>query len=82
MLSGWFVALVATAYVGLLFAVARYGDARADAGRSIISGNVYALSLAVYCTAWTYYGSVGRAAAGLPSVDGFLCKHEAHTKPG
>lgn len=64
MLSGWFVALVATAYVGLLFAVARYGDARADAGRSIISGNVYALSLAVYCTSWTFYGSVGRATSG------------------
>ena len=34
------------------------------AGRSVI-GNawVYTLSLAVYCTAWTYFGSVGRAAA-------------------
>ena len=37
--------------------------ARARSGRSII-GNawVYALSMAVYCTAWTYFGSVGRAA--------------------
>jgi len=25
---------------------------------------VYALSMAVYCTAWTYFGSIGRAAAG------------------
>ena len=52
------------AYVLLLFAVAAYGDARARGGRSII-GNawVYALSLAVYCTAWTYFGSVGRAAS-------------------
>ena len=64
MLSGWFVAAVATAYLGLLFAVARFGDARADAGRSIISANVYALSLAVYCTSWTFYGSVGRATSG------------------
>ena len=64
MLSGWFVALVATAYLGLLFAVARFGDARADAGKSIISANVYALSLAVYCTSWTFYGSVGRATSG------------------
>ena len=64
MLSGWFVGVLATGYLGLLFAVARFGDARADAGRSIISANVYALSLAVYCTSWTYYGSVGRATSG------------------
>ncbi len=64
MLSGWLVAVVAVAYLGLLFAVARFGDARADAGRSIISANVYSLSLAVYCTSWTFYGSVGRATSG------------------
>ncbi|MDZ7933611.1 MAG: histidine kinase dimerization/phospho-acceptor domain-containing protein [Emticicia sp.] len=30
--------------------------------KSIISNpNIYALSLAVYCTAWTFYGSLGRA---------------------
>ena len=55
------------AYLMLLFAVAWAGDARARQGRSII-GNawVYALSMGVYCTAWTYFGSVGRAAsAGL-----------------
>ena len=64
MLSGWFIALLSTAYLALLFAVARFGDARADAGKSIISANVYALSLAVYCTSWTFYGSVGRATSG------------------
>ena len=62
--AGWFVALVAAAYLGLLFAVARYGDARADARRSLLSANVYALSLAVYCTSWTFFGSVGRATSG------------------
>ncbi len=64
MFSGSFVALLAAAYLGVLFAVARFGDARADAGKSIISANVYALSLAVYCTSWTFYGSVGRATSG------------------
>ncbi len=50
-------------YMGLLFAIAYYGRKRADAGRSIIANPyIYALSLAVYCTAWTFYGSVGRAA--------------------
>ena len=53
------------AYLLLLFGVAWWADRRAAAGRSVI-GNawVYALSMAVYCTAWTYFGSVGRAATG------------------
>jgi Na+/proline symporter/nitrogen-specific signal transduction histidine kinase len=52
------------AYLGLLFAVAAWGDRRAAAGRSVAANAwVYALSIAVYCTAWTYFGSVGRAAA-------------------
>ncbi len=70
MLQGWVILLLSLAYIGVLFAIAYYGDKRADAGRSLISNPyVYALSLAVYCTAWTFYGSVGRAAsAGI----GFL----------
>jgi len=65
MLASWTILLVALAYLCLLFAIAYYGDKRADAGRSII-GNpyIYALSMAVYCTSWTFYGSVGRAASG------------------
>jgi Na+/proline symporter/signal transduction histidine kinase len=64
MLSASLVVGASFAYVLLLFAVAYVGDRRAREGRSII-GNawVYALSMAVYCTAWTYFGSVGRAAA-------------------
>jgi len=56
---------VAFAYLLLLFAVASFGDRRAAQSRSVI-GNawVYALSMAVYCSAWTYFGSVGRAASG------------------
>ena len=50
-------------YLGALFAIAAWADRRAAAGRSVI-GNawVYALSMGVYCTAWTYFGSIGRAA--------------------
>ncbi len=57
------VLMASFAYLLLLFAVARFADARAAEGRSVI-GNpwVYTLSLGVYCTAWTYFGSVGRAA--------------------
>jgi Na+/proline symporter/nitrogen-specific signal transduction histidine kinase len=64
MLQSWVIVVASAAYLGLLFAVAYYGDRRADTGRSIIgNGTIYALSLAVYATSWTYYGSVGRAAS-------------------
>jgi Na+/proline symporter/nitrogen-specific signal transduction histidine kinase len=63
MLQGWVVVVTSFAYLGVLFAIAYYGDKRADAGRSIIANPyIYSLSLAVYCTSWTFYGSVGRAA--------------------
>jgi Na+/proline symporter/nitrogen-specific signal transduction histidine kinase len=62
-LESWVVVCVSFAYLGLLFAIAYYADQRADAGRSVIaSPYIYSLSLAVYATAWTFYGSVGRAA--------------------
>jgi Na+/proline symporter/signal transduction histidine kinase len=55
---------VSFVYLGMLFALAYWADRRADQGRSVIGHpTIYALSLAVYCTAWTFYGSVGRAAA-------------------
>jgi Na+/proline symporter/nitrogen-specific signal transduction histidine kinase len=64
MLGGPLIIGASLLYLGLLFAVAYWGDRRADSGRSVIAHpTVYALSLAVYCTAWTYYGSVGRAVA-------------------
>ncbi len=63
MLQGWFIVASSFAYIGLLFAIAWYADRRALAGRSLIANPwVYSLSLAVYATAWTFYGSVGRAA--------------------
>ena len=62
------VLLVAFSYLALLFLIAAWGDKRAEQGRSLInSSTVYALSIAVYCTAWTFYGSVGRAAEAEPS---------------
>ena len=70
MLTGALIVVISFLYVGLLFAIAHYGNKRADAGRSIIA-NPYIdpLSRAVYCTSWTFYGSVGRAAT---SGIGFL----------
>ncbi|MBW2185907.1 MAG: SpoIIE family protein phosphatase [Deltaproteobacteria bacterium] len=50
-------------YFAILFSFAFYALSRRKAGRSIVSNpHIYSLTLAVYCTSWTYYGSVGRAA--------------------
>ncbi len=68
------VVAVCLVYVALLFAVATWAERRAAAGRSW-AGNpyVFSLSLAVYCTAWTFYGSVGRAAtAGMSFLAVYL----------
>ncbi len=63
MIGSWGVLAFSIGYVGLLFAIAYYGDRRAKArGRPTSRPLVYALSLAVYCTSWTFYGSVGLAA--------------------
>jgi len=57
------VAALSLFYFGILFAVAYYADRRSRSGRSLIDNpNIYSFSLAVFCTSWTYYGSVGRAA--------------------
>ena len=64
LLQPWVILLVGLAYLAVLFGIAYFGDKRADANRSIISNPyIYTLSIAVYCTAWTFYGSVGRAAS-------------------
>jgi Na+/proline symporter/signal transduction histidine kinase len=64
MLSATTVFAASIGYVLALFALAYWGD---HGGRKYIVGRkrtlVYALSLAVYCTSWTYYGSVGLASA-------------------
>jgi len=64
MIKGWIIVTVALSYVGFLFAVAYYGDKRARRrGSSRGRPTIYALSLAVYCTSWTFFGSVGLATA-------------------
>ena len=68
MLQGWIIFLTAIVYIGALFAVANYGDSRswrkyAGAGKGGGRPYIYAFSLAVYCTTWTIFGSVGFAAS-------------------
>ena len=59
MLQGWVVVAVALGYIGLLFVVASYGDKIRHLGRARLL--IYPLSLAIYCTSWTFFGSVGLA---------------------
>jgi Na+/proline symporter/signal transduction histidine kinase len=62
MLQGWVVIAVALAYIGLLFLIASYGDRTRGLGRENRARLlIYPLSLAIYCTSWTFFGSVGLA---------------------
>ena len=59
----WLLALIALAYLGVLFAIAWTGDRWAASGRQPIpKPYIYSLSLAVYCTSWAFYGTVGQSA--------------------
>ncbi|MCA1959528.1 MAG: sodium:solute symporter family protein, partial [Desulfomonile sp.] len=50
-------------YMGLLSAVAAWAEGKSQKGRSLANNPlVYSFALGVYCTTWTYYGSVGTAA--------------------
>lgn len=63
-MQGWVVLLASFAYIGILFAVAYFGDRNAAVERSTHARPlIYALSLAIYCTTWTLFGSVGFAAS-------------------
>jgi Na+/proline symporter/signal transduction histidine kinase len=59
-LQNWMVILAALVYLTALFAIAHVGENR---GKRLMSGPlrpaIYALTLGVYCTSWTFLGSVG-----------------------
>lgn len=61
---GWIAILAAFAYLCALFAVAHYGDRH---GQRLMKSRarpaIYALTLGVYCTSWTFFGSVGLASS-------------------
>lgn len=64
-LSSGLIAAVALIYMAILFAIAFYGDRRATPMPPRVRAWVYSLSLAVYCTSWTFFGAVGQAAEQL-----------------
>ncbi len=65
LISWWSLLALSVAYVALLFAIASWGD-RVDVRRygRWAGPLIYSLSLAVYCTSWTFYGAVGSASQG------------------
>lgn len=73
-MDGGLVAIVSIVYLGTLFAIAYFGDKRAEQGRSLTRNPyIYTLSIAVFCTSWTFYGSVGLAArSGLDFLPIYL----------
>ncbi|MBK1623002.1 hybrid sensor histidine kinase/response regulator [Afifella marina] len=67
--NGLIAVLAAIVYIGALFAIASYGDRRVQRTGASARPNLFALALSVYCTSWTFFGSVGLAShSGL----GFL----------
>ncbi|WP_164472033.1 ATP-binding protein [Amniculibacterium aquaticum] len=64
--------LLVVVYLAVLFVIAHSAEKRRTAFW-VDNPYVYALSLAVYCTAWTYYGSIGVAAtSGLEYLTIYL----------
>jgi Na+/proline symporter/signal transduction histidine kinase len=61
MLHDWGVIVAAFGYIGFLFWVASHGDRLSPTQRGRVSALIYPLSLAIYCTSWTFFGSVGFA---------------------
>ena len=64
--------LILTIYVSILFYIAHWAEKRSHS-KWTNNPYIYSLSLAVYCTAWTYYGSIGVAAdSGLSYLTIYL----------
>ena len=68
------ILIVSLAYFALLFLVAYYAEKCRKKGNCLLkNSHIYSLSLAVYCTSWTFYGSVGKAAtSGLEFLPIYL----------
>ncbi len=75
--AGWIAVMTALIYICALFAIAHFGDRH---GHRLMHSRarplIYALTLGVYCTSWTFFGSVGLASTGglefLPTYIGPL----------
>ena len=60
MVFGWVT--LAVLYLFLLFSLASWGEKNSPTARALTSHPaIYSLALAIYCTAWTFFGMVGQA---------------------
>jgi Na+/proline symporter/signal transduction histidine kinase/CheY-like chemotaxis protein len=72
---GWIAVMTALLYICALFAVAHVGDRQ---GHRLMQSSrarplIYALTLSVYCTSWTFFGSVGLAStSGLDFLPTYI----------
>lgn len=64
-LSSGLIAAVALLYMAVLFSIAFYGDRRSAPMPPRARALMFSLSLAVYCTSWTFFGAVGQAAGQI-----------------
>ncbi|KEQ15779.1 hypothetical protein GZ77_04370 [Endozoicomonas montiporae] len=60
-MTGWLLALIAMLYVAGLFGVAWYGDRIDLKKKKQLRSYIYSFSLAVYCSSWSFFGTVGQA---------------------
>ncbi len=74
MIDGWVRIAFSFLYIGALFCIAYLGDRAGEKQRALTERPyVYALALGVYCTSWTFLGSVGSAATkGLDFIAVYL----------
>src|SRR5690606_39204956 len=72
MVDNMSILIILPVYLLVLFAVAHWSEKRRN-NKWTNSPYVYSLSLAVYCSAWTYYGSTGLAAqSGLSYLTTYI----------
>jgi signal transduction histidine kinase/Na+/proline symporter len=61
-MNSYVLGIISIYYLAFLFLIAYLAEKKTKNDTNFIgNANIYSLSLAVYCTAWTFYGSVGRA---------------------
>ncbi|HOY97646.1 MAG TPA: histidine kinase, partial [Catalimonadaceae bacterium] len=61
MMNPWLVTGLSVLYIGVLFLLAWQSKRWKFFSRPEVRAWIYPLSMGVYCTAWTFYGSVGKA---------------------
>ncbi|WP_086481537.1 hybrid sensor histidine kinase/response regulator [Oceanospirillum sanctuarii] len=64
MFQGWVLVAISLIYIAILFSIAWWGDAKAKRSKARLTSRrpfVYSIALGVYCTSWTFYGTVGQA---------------------